>query len=49
LVLTVNQKKPGVSYENAAEMFDKVDKPPSGKELLAMNFQMVRAMKTAPA
>jgi hypothetical protein len=48
-VFTTNQKKIGVTYESAEKMFDKVDKPPSGKELADMNFAMVRAMKTAPA
>jgi hypothetical protein len=39
----------GVQYEDAVKMFDQVDKPPSGVELMDMNLKMVRAMKTAPA
>jgi len=37
------------SYEDANKMFDMIDKPPQGEDLLAINYQMSKAMKSAPA
>jgi hypothetical protein len=47
-VLTTLQKALNVDYEDAKKMFDRVDKPPTGNELLDINFEMVRAMKSKP-
>jgi hypothetical protein len=44
-IFTTNQKKMGVAYEDARKMFDMIDKPPTGKDLINMNFNMVKAMK----
>jgi hypothetical protein len=48
-VFTTVQKKMGVEYEDAKKLADRLDKPPTGSDLLKINFQMVRAMKTKPA
>jgi hypothetical protein len=48
-VFTTAQKAMNASYEDANKMFDMIDKPPMGKDLLAMNMDMVKAMKSAKA
>jgi len=47
-VLTTLQKALSVDYEDAVKLFDRVDKPPTGSELLDINFDMVRALKSQP-